>query len=1029
MAAGAKGGGQLVTDYYMSLHLGVSTRADAITGIYIDKKKVWEGSYTTLTTIPINLPDFNGGEGLGGGLQGRAFYLPGDVAQVMPGELASRLGLAASACPAFRELATVFFVGDSGGTAGFKWSANNPVVAQNVSVRVKRAPKGLDPTIAMLTSSIDVTTVTHTEIESDGTNYVTTTQFLTGQTPPITIDTSDTVTTGTLTVNLANPAHIIYEVMTDLEQGMGASVGVINVASFAAAAQTLYNEGLGLSLAWTDQSTIEDFVNEILGQIQGVLFLDPATGLWNLKLVRNDYDPSTLPVYSPDNATLTNYQRKLWGETVNQIDVTWTNPINEARETITVQDLGNIAVQGGVVSDSRNFYGVRTSALATQLGMRDLRTASAPLRSVELAVDRSAWDSKPGDLVKVNWPEYRLSDLIVRIGTVDYGKAGDPHVKVTAVEDIFSLPLSASVVPGPVSASAPVGTAPAPLAQSVIFTVPSFLANLAGLTGTYPEVAAGALGSAANANASGFVLMADSGGSFTSVGNKSVTGRGVLAVALAAEAQSLLPDAIFGNKGKGPIVGGLLFIGNTDGDFEIASVISFDGTNWTIGRGVLDTVPTAWAIATPVWALSSGANVIDTQTSWAAGESADYKLLTKTSQGTLDISAAPLVSATLSARPWLPLRPANVQINGVGFGDVAIGVATTLAITWATRNRTLEEGHVVLWTDAPVTPEYRQGTVVTVKDSGGTLIYQQTGLWTDAGLTLPVSDFAHYSEIYVTVSSSRDGLDSLHGYTLHVTGLPGTSGAPPPPTPPVAGPPPSPVVAPVLADWTVTGTSIIDGAGASIPAIQVTGAPSDNPAAEGLAITYKRHVDTTWLSNPLIPLGDEPITTTLTGLAPLTAYDVELSYQTAYGEAGAILSTAQAYGPVTTGALSAGPQPFGFAYSRRAEALTPSVPFCRFDQGIAWSLPAGLPNARAEVDGAPTSTTVFGIWIGGTIVNDALVGGTNVGSMTFAASSTTATFTFASTQAVASGVAITIVPPGNLNGMKGLMDFAIVGTR
>src|SRR5262249_15612025 len=153
--------------------------------------------------------------------------------------------------------------------------------------------------------------------------------------------------------------------------------------------------------------------------------------------------------------------------------------------------------------------------------------------------------------------------------------------------------------------------------------------------------------------------------------------------------------------------------------FEIALVTANDGTNATIARGVLDTVPTTWISGTPIWFVNPGEYVVDDHVVRAEGETVDYKILPRTSQGVLPVGSSAVYSATLTARPWAPLRPANVQINGVGFGDVALGSATTLAITWATRNRETEEGQVVKWTDASVTPEYLQQTIVTVTDSDG----------------------------------------------------------------------------------------------------------------------------------------------------------------------------------------------------------------------------------------------------------------------------------------------------------------------
>src|SRR5690606_12901100 len=97
---------------------------------------------------------------------------------------------------------------------------------------------------------------------------------------------------------------------------------------------------------------------------------------------------------------LLNFRRKLWGETTNEIVVTWTNPASEDEETITYQSLGNIAMQGEVVSEGRNYYGIRNVELANTVAARDIVSASYPLAMATVEVDRRQWDILPGDCVK-----------------------------------------------------------------------------------------------------------------------------------------------------------------------------------------------------------------------------------------------------------------------------------------------------------------------------------------------------------------------------------------------------------------------------------------------------------------------------------------------------------------------------------------------------------------------------------------------------------------------------------------------------
>ena len=58
-----------------------------------------------------------------------------------------------------------------------------------------------------------------------------------------------------------NPAHIIYECLTDRTWGRGYSSAEIDDASFRAAADTLYAENFGLSILWDQQQDIEAFID------------------------------------------------------------------------------------------------------------------------------------------------------------------------------------------------------------------------------------------------------------------------------------------------------------------------------------------------------------------------------------------------------------------------------------------------------------------------------------------------------------------------------------------------------------------------------------------------------------------------------------------------------------------------------------------------------------------------------------------------------------------------------------------------
>lgn len=180
---------------------------------------------------------------------------------------------------------------------------------------------------------------------------------------------------------------------------MGYPTSSIDDDSFTAAADTLLAESFGLSMLWNKQETIEGFIQIVLDHIGGLLYVRPDTGTFALKLIRSDYDRGTLTLYGPDTlVSAENYQRQAWGETVNEVTVIYTHPCTGKDTPITVQDMANVQIQGGVVSQTRNYPGIQRIDIAQRVALRDLQSVSTPLARIKLTATRAAWQVFPGDV-------------------------------------------------------------------------------------------------------------------------------------------------------------------------------------------------------------------------------------------------------------------------------------------------------------------------------------------------------------------------------------------------------------------------------------------------------------------------------------------------------------------------------------------------------------------------------------------------------------------------------------------------------
>lgn len=725
-----------VSDYRLSIWFGwVLGRVDRIAALYVNDRIVPMAEVTFNTTRRLNSPNLFGGPQEGGGIDGYVDFFLGAANQVAPIRLSSSLGIANENCPGFRGYLSTFFRGQftsdvqtpAAGTdppkvAGFKWSTNNPVIPA-VKLILERSPKGL------------------------------------------TADAGGPVISGN-----ANPAHIIWECLTDTDFGMGASPALLDEDSFVAAAEKLRTENFGLAFLWSNSTSIEEFISEVLDHILALLSVDPTTGKLYLKLLREDYDVNTLFTLTPDNADFDEFQRTAWGETANEITVSWTNPANEEASTFTIHDQANFDIQGGVVSSARNYYGVRGPALAGALALREIRASGTPLVALKATVSRTAWRLLPGDVVKITWPEYGINQLIMRVGPINYGKPGDPFVVLDLVEDIFGLPL-ASFTPPDTEHNEP-GDAATVLDYVYMGAIPYYVyagsrGDSAAQAVVFPETAILLLAAEESLDTSSvdfLVLTTNALGQpeFAPAGNLGLQGRATLAVGMVYGAEKSILPPLTSLVGPAPVVGGFILV-HAVGDQstqEIMLVEQINEAGVTVRRGCLDTVPREWPAGAVVWCVDPSVSRADFALR-SEGAEITYKFLPITSQGRLDESLAPAQPVTLESRFHLPYRPANLRVEGEAFGPTHVAAADT-EVTWSRRNRLTETTLVLAWTDADTLPETGQTVTLQIEHVGVGVLDTYTGI-TGTTFTLPLGSFPGLvvgEEVILRAWSVRDGLDS-----------------------------------------------------------------------------------------------------------------------------------------------------------------------------------------------------------------------------------------------------------------------------
>lgn len=581
-----------------------------------------------------------------------------------------------------------------------------------------------------------------------------------------------------------NPVHFIFEALTDKVWGMGEPIANFDMDKWNAASQTVYEEGYGIAYKWDQQQSIEDMIGNILAHIEAIVAVRPSTGLIEIRLIRGDYDTTTLPVLDRSNFTLTDFSRKLYTETTNEVVVQYTNDQNEDSASVSIQNSANISIQGNIVSTTKSYTAFRSATVAMKAAQRDLRTVSAPFATLEGDADRTMWDLVPGDVVVVNYPEpgYQMDGLICRVLKVDGGKNGTPQIHINLSEDVFSLPVTAFSSSPSTSWTNPTAV-PTPVSDAKVLTPPHWLIDESGEVISdayeYPQVCSIILTATDNTS----ITQVNLNGVTTDITGTTTTGYvtnvapvGVTTLAAALARESSTDAATFGpaTGNMAAATGVLLLIGSKgESADEFALITGSTSAGWTLARGLFDTVPRAWPEGTTVWMLTTNSLVFDLSER-GAGSLVDYKLTTLTAKGELALADATDIKYTLTDRPYLPLRPANILVAGSTLDTVEITNGSSFDVTWARRNRTTESPVATLWTDGDMAPETDQTTTVELVGSSGNVLKTYSGL-TGTSLTVPISDFGDYGQAIVRVSSERNGFASLMSYDV-IVNLPGGYG-------------------------------------------------------------------------------------------------------------------------------------------------------------------------------------------------------------------------------------------------------------
>jgi VCBS repeat-containing protein len=566
-----------------------------------------------------------------------------------------------------------------------------------------------------------------------------------------------------------NPAHIVREALTDSEWGMGYSVDDVDDDSFVSAADTLFDEGMGISILWHQQSSIEDFVSDILRHIDASLSVDRSSGKFKLKLIRADYDVEDLLVLDQSNIVrVEQCARQTMAELSNEITVTYNSNETGQNETVTLQDLAAIQQQGVIIGATVEYPGFANATIAAKVAERDLRSLSFPRVSCVIYAQRVAAALEIGDCFVWNWNEVTdageivASSYVMRATEIAFGDGVENTVRITCTQDVFDLPqITYMSDPGMLwedPVSSPTAATTRLVTEAPYYELARQRGDMAAtsILTENPDagfvMVAAAAPSAATINA---VIQIDAGVGYADGGALDFCPGGVLAASLSRLGTTLTLSSSMDLDDVA--IGQLAQI-----DSELVEISNVSGMTVNIRRGMLDTVPVqheAGAVLV-IWDVFGASDEVE----YVSSDVIAVKIIPVTGRGELPLAQAPVDFVTMASRAIRPHRPAGLAVNADLDPVWNEQVAIPATITWAHRNRIQETGGTRLgWDDGSITleagVEYRF-LVEELNPSGAVIGIAIDEQLTGTSRVIEDPDFgADAYLLRVTVTAQRDGYD------------------------------------------------------------------------------------------------------------------------------------------------------------------------------------------------------------------------------------------------------------------------------
>lgn len=255
--------------------------------------------------------------------------------------------------------------------------------------------------------------------------------------------------------NQANPAAILYEVLTNKVWGRGLSQDLFHEASWISVASYFASKHIGMSFTIDSADKIGSVIDWIRSHTKLLMVFDGD--LLRLRCLLDLSDThGAIQTLTPADYSVIRATRPMWGSTVNDIRIEFQNRNkNYKSDSVQVRDVGNYNVTGRRAMERISLNGFNDYNTVRRQGFRILREKAYPLSGYELVMNRFHSQIQVGDVVRVLVGEFETDGTIFMMVTkIEEPDSSSDDIRILGIEDVVLKSRQGTVSPT-VPASAP----------------------------------------------------------------------------------------------------------------------------------------------------------------------------------------------------------------------------------------------------------------------------------------------------------------------------------------------------------------------------------------------------------------------------------------------------------------------------------------------------------------------------------------------------------------------------------------------